>query len=149
MDDEQRDRPSPDASRSDFLRQISRARLLGTCLGVVGGAAGGAAGHFLFFWIARQGLYAIVLPGALVGIGCGLLSGRKSICLGVLCALSGLALGIFTEWRFAPFAADRSLAFFLLHLNHLPAVKLVLLTLGSGLAFGLGMGRDRSVALRD
>ena len=149
MDDEQRDRPNPEASRSEYVRHISRARLLGTCLGVVGGAAGGAAGYFLFFWIVRQGLYAIILPGALIGIGCGLLSRRRSVCLGVLCALSGLALGIFTEWRYAPFAADTSFTFFLLHLHHLPGVKLALIAFGGLVALGMGMGRDRGGALRD
>jgi hypothetical protein len=36
-------------------------------------AFGGAvAGHFLFLWIARQGFYALALPGALAGLGAAL-----------------------------------------------------------------------------
>jgi len=143
MDNDQRNESTPDASKSEYLRQVGRARMLGTTLGILGGAAGGAAGYFLFFWVVRQGIYAIILPGALMGIGCGLLSGRQSLYLGVACALSGLALGVFTEWRFAPFAADRSFSFFLLHLHHLPGIKLILLAFGGLVAFGMGMGRDR------
>ena len=47
-------------------------------LGLAGGIVGGVLGYLLFMVIVRQEFYAIVLPGALVGIGCGALSGRKS-----------------------------------------------------------------------
>jgi len=37
--------------------------------GILGVGAGGVLGYFAFFWIARQGLYAPMLPGGLVGLG--------------------------------------------------------------------------------
>ena len=43
-------------------------------LALVGAAAGGVLGYFAFFWIARQGFYALALPGLALGLGCGLLS---------------------------------------------------------------------------
>ncbi len=59
-------------------------------LGLLGAIAGGAAGYLAFLALARLGLYALVLPGALVGIGCGMLSRGKSNLLGVVCGLLGL-----------------------------------------------------------
>ena len=37
------------------------------------GVIGGALGHFVFIWILHQGYSALVLPGALVGIGAGII----------------------------------------------------------------------------
>ena len=39
--------------------------------GLIGGAVGGLVGYFLVGWVSRQGFYAMILPGALVGLGCG------------------------------------------------------------------------------
>lgn len=111
-------------------------------LGLGGGVAGGVLGYFLFMVIARCGFYAIVLPGALVGIGCGALSGRKSNGLGIVCAVLGLAAGIFAEWRFAPFAIDESLSFFLTHFHENGGVTLVLIAIGAVCAFYFGRGRE-------
>ena len=68
-------------------------------LGVAGAIAGSLLGYFAFFLLVRQGFYAMVLPGTLVGLGCGLLSGIKSHVLGIASGLLAALLGIFTEWR--------------------------------------------------
>ena len=34
-----------------------------------GAVGGGLVGYFRFLWIARQGFYALVLPGGLLGVG--------------------------------------------------------------------------------
>lgn len=117
-------------------------------LGLVGAVVGGVLGYFLFMWIAGYGFYAIVLPGALVGIGCGALSGRKSTGLGIACAILGLAAGIFSEWRFAPFALDESLVFFLKHFHENGPVTLVLIAIGGICAFYFGRGREGGAWLR-
>src|SRR5258706_9239406 len=96
----------------------------GVWLGVIGAVAGGAIGHFAFLWIARQGFYALALPGALAGLGCGWLGKSNSRPLAILCGLLGLALGIFSEWRFAPFMKDHSLGYFLAHLQDLRPLTL-------------------------
>ncbi|MHC4176210.1 MAG: hypothetical protein ACYSWU_01815 [Planctomycetota bacterium] len=118
-------------------------------LGLLGAAGGGAIGYFVFFLLARQGLYAIVLPGALLGLGCGALSRGKSNLLGVVCGLLGLLLGVFIEWRFAPFVADNSLWFFVTHLDDLATIKLVMIALGGLFAFWFGRGRQPGVWKRN
>ena len=92
--------------------------------------------------LAGWGFYAIVLPGAAIGLGCGALSRGKSNVLGTLCGLLGAAMGIFTEWRTPPFAANDSLRFFLAHLHQLPNITLVLIGLGVVFAFWFGRGHE-------
>ena len=88
-------------------------------LGLTGAVVGGALGYLAFFWMARQGLYALVFPGAALGLGCGLLARGYSQRLGIVCGSVALLLGLLTEWRFAPFVADGGLRFFLAHLGDL------------------------------
>ena len=114
-------------------------------LGAAGGLLGGCLGFFLFSLIAREGFYAIAPPGALVGLGCGCLSGRKSLLLGILCAVLGLLVGIVAEWRSAPFVKDSGFSFFLLHLHKLSPVTQILISLGALLAFWFGRGREGGV----
>jgi hypothetical protein len=123
-------------------------RALNYLLGILGGIAGGAVGYFVFFYATRQGLYPMVLPGALVGLGCGAMLGTKSNAMGIICGLSALALGLFIEWQFAPFERDRSLGFFLSHINQLRSMTLILIVLGALLAYAFGRGREGGVWLR-
>jgi hypothetical protein len=116
------------------------AKPLNWLLGLAGAAVGGIVGYLAFFWIVRQGFYALALPGLLLGLGCGLISGVKSKSIGLVCGVLGLALGLFTEWKFAPFAADDGFTFFLSHITHKTRITLISIV-GSGvLAFWCGMG---------
>ena len=45
--------------------------VVGAVLGLGGAVVGAFLGYLLFVAIAGQGFYAIVLPGALAGVGCG------------------------------------------------------------------------------
>jgi hypothetical protein len=110
-------------------------------LGLAGGLAGGVLGHLGFLWIARQGYYAMILPGALTGIACGLAARRKSNFLGAACVVIAAFASIYSEWKFAPFDKDESLGFFLLHLHHLKQVNLLMMLIGLVLAFYFGRGR--------
>ena len=110
-------------------------------LGLVGGAGGGVAGYFLYFWLASQGFYAIVLPGGAIGLGCGALWRGKSNALGAVCGLFGAGLGIYTEWH----GWNASLGYFLAHLNQLPTISLILIGLGTVFAFWFGRGHERGV----
>jgi hypothetical protein len=65
-----------------------------------GAIVGGLVGYFAFFWLLRHGYYALMLPGALVGIGAGVFRSASRL-TPLSCALIALALGYFTEWRFA------------------------------------------------
>jgi hypothetical protein len=122
-------------------KPISPATL---ALGIAGGAVGGMVGYFAFFWIARQGFYAIVLPPALIGLGVGLAARRRSILLASISAAAGLVLGLFIEWQFAPFVVDGSLRYFVTHLHALRPLTLLMIALGTILSYRLALSFDAS-----
>ena len=107
---------------------------------VIGGAVGAVVGYRLFFWLIDQGFYGMMIPGALLGLGSGLLARRPSRVRGVVCGLAGLALGIYTEWRYASFAADESLRFLVVHLADKTPMKLLMIGLGA--VFAVWLGKD-------
>jgi hypothetical protein len=113
-------------------------------LGILGAGAGGVLGYFAFLWIARQGFYALLLPGALVGAGGGLAARGRSVPRAAACALVALGLGVFTEWRFAPFIKDASLGYFFSHLQDLQPITLLLIFGGAAIAYWLALGRDQA-----
>lgn len=103
---------------------------------------GGVVGHFLFIWIARQGFEALVLPGALVGIGAGKIMKQRSTPLMVICALLGLFAGVFSEWRAFPFIKDSSFRYFLAHLNDLRPITLLMLAMGTAAGAYFARGKE-------
>lgn len=117
-------------------------------LGAVGGIVGGALGYFAFGFLLRQGVYAMVLPGVLLGFGCGFLSRVKSNVLGVACGLLAVLLGLFTEWRFVPFVDDGSFKYFMTHVHDLTSLTLIMITAGGFFAFLFGKGREGGSGLR-
>ena len=109
--------------------------------GLAGAVIGGVVGYFVFRWLARSGLYGIIIPGALLGLGAGLAARGQSIVLGVIAGCATLALSIVAEWSLFPFIKDGSLSYFITHLHTLPAIKLIMMAIGVGLAYWLGQGR--------
>jgi hypothetical protein len=105
-----------------------------TLLVIAGAAIGGTLGFFAFFWIAGQGYYGLVIPGGFLGIGAALARNR-SLPLAVACAVAAVLLGLYTEWRFAPFAKDESLGYFLLHIHKLKPLTLLMVALGGVVGF--------------
>ena len=112
-------------------------------LGILGAIAGGVLGYFAFSFLVGQGLYAMVLPGALVGLGCGYLSGMESKMLGCVCGVGALLLSIYIEWDFFAFTKDRSFAFFVSHLHQLKPMTMLMIAVGGMMAFWLGRGREK------
>ena len=110
--------------------------------GLLGAVIGGAAGFFAFFWIARQGFYALILPPGLMGLTAGLFARSRSTPLALVCGVAGLALGLFTEWRFAPFVADNSLAYFMTHVHKLRPITMLMVGLGAFISYRLALGFD-------
>jgi hypothetical protein len=111
--------------------------------------AGGLAGHFAFLWIARQGFYAIILPGALIGFAGGWFVQRQTmgfgLVFGIVCALLALIAGIISEWRLRPFVADNSFGYFITHLQQLRPITLIMIAIGAVFAFWFAAtGRRRA-----
>jgi len=63
-------------------------------LSLAGAVLGGVAGYYACAWIAGFGFLVLALPGALLGVGCGLFSRNDSLLRGFLCGLAGLALAL-------------------------------------------------------
>lgn len=112
-------------------------------LGFAGAVTGGVLGYFAFQWIIRQGFYPLALPGALLGLGCGVLVKYRSFPLALVCGLMALALGVFVEWHFHPFTADGGLDYFLAHLLDLQPITLLMIGLGGVCGFWFALGWKR------
>jgi len=125
----------------------SSALILSNVLGAIGAVVGGTVGYFLFGWIATQGYYGLMIPGGLLGFGCGLLARHKSEARGVLCGAAALVLGLFSEYRNFPFTRDDSLDYFVRHMGDLRPLTWVMLVVGALIAYYLGRtpGRFQSV----
>src|ERR1700746_2246238 len=99
---------------------MSVMRQVASCvLGLIGAVIGGALGYYIFMWIASQGFYGLMIPGALLGLGCSFLTQTRSHVLGLICAVAASALGLYSEWKFSPFVADNSFGYFLRHVTEL------------------------------
>jgi hypothetical protein len=107
-------------------------------LGLVGGVAGGVLGYYTFVWIVHQGFYGLMIPGALLGLGCGLLSQHHSAIRGLVCAAAAVGLGLFSEWKTFPFIADSSFGYFMNHVHELKPLTLIMTALGACFAYWLG-----------
>lgn len=110
-------------------------------LGIVGGIIGAVLGYFLFDLLLSQGFYAIAIPGAAIGLGCGQMSRMHSIPLGILAAIAALLFGCYLEWKFFPFVDDDSLGFFVQNLHELNMVTWLMILVGAVGAFSLGKGQ--------
>jgi len=114
-------------------------------LGLLGGIIGGTLGYFAFFELVRHELYGLMLPGSLLGLGCGLLSRFKSNALGIVCGVAAVLLALVAEWRFRPFRDDDSFAYFITHAHQLTSMTLVMIVVGALIAFWFGKGREREL----
>lgn len=103
-----------------------------------GAAVGGLLGYFLFFMLAKQGFYALAVPGAFVGFGAGVVK-NNSLAVAVVSGIAATALGIFTEFHFAPFVADPSLGYFVTHLHQLQPVTWIMIAIGGAIGFYVPM----------
>ncbi|HWB59279.1 MAG TPA: hypothetical protein VG733_07295 [Chthoniobacteraceae bacterium] len=114
--------------------------------GLIGAAIGGCAGYFGFFWMVRQGFYALVLPPGLLGFVAGLCARRRSVLLAVICGLAGLGLGLFADWKLEPFIADRGFGYYLAHIQQLRPVTLAMLAIGTFFSCRLALGFEKPQA---
>jgi hypothetical protein len=111
---------------------------------LAGAAVGGTIGYFAFFWMLRQGLYGLVIPGGLLGFGAGWVRGGSKI-MAVLCGIAALVLALYCEWRAFPFSKDNSLGYFVAHLHQLRPMTMLMIGVGTFIAFWLPF-RSRNLA---
>jgi hypothetical protein len=112
-------------------------------LGLAAGLAGGIGGHFLFLWIVGQGFYALVLPGAFVGLAYGLVVKRRCPPFAIACGVLALLAGIVSEWRLSPFLADAGFGYFLTHLHQLRPLTMIMIGLGAAISLRVAWGSRR------
>jgi hypothetical protein len=112
--------------------------LTSNLLGLAGAAVGGALGFYTFDWLEGHGFYGLAIPGAFLGLGCGLLAQHRSLPRGILCGAAALALSVFTEWWFHPFLVDNSLVYLITHLTSKNSVTLLMIGIGTLIAFWVG-----------
>jgi hypothetical protein len=140
---------SPDNQAAESARPRAPVRAapplwLAMLRGVVGGAVGGFLGYHAFKWlILNHGLYAMVLPGALVGIGCGLASGRKAIALGVLSAIGAFLVSVLANWHVLAEPSPTFLEQITTLVEPHRRMTALLILVGVAIAFYFGIGRDR------
>ena len=117
-------------------------KLLHTLLALAGAALGGWLGLMIFLWLGGQGLYGLMIPGALLGVGASLFRNR-SLVVPIVCGLGALALGLYAEWRLLPFVADKSLEYFLSNLQALKPITIIMISVGALFAFWLPFSQWR------
>ena len=125
--------------------QIASSDVLNLIRGIGGALAGALLGFGIFTLLIKYaGLYAMAIPGALVGLVCSYCLQRRSLVVGIVCAGIAAATMIFAEWWNFPFKKDASLGFFVQNLGQLSGLFWLSLLLGSGLAFWFGQGNERT-----
>ena len=118
-------------------------------LGIIGGVVGALVGWLIFAWLLGFGMYAMILPGALVGLGVGIGSRSFSVGLGVFAALAAIALGVFLEWKYLPFVADESLSYFLKNVLQINPIHLLMIVAGGVAGYWFGQGRESATYVSD
>jgi hypothetical protein len=113
---------------------LAGASMKDNVLAIASAIVGGAIGVVAFWWLLSQGLYGLVLPGGLLGIGAGL-GKNRSIFVPIVCGVAALVLGFAAEWYFHPFIADDSFSFFVSHLFDLLPATFLMIALGTWIGF--------------
>ena len=125
----------------------SRSMPITLLRGLAGSIAGAVIGYLVFGWARDlfRGAVFLVLPGALVGIGCGMATGRRSLAAGVLAGVVALVISVIIKWKFFPFADD-SLVYTLRYLHE--SSRILLLMIAAGTLAGFWFGWHRSLPER-
>ena len=119
-------------------------RIISYALGAIGALIGSVLGHYIFLWIVGQGFYGLAIPGAFVGVGAGICVRHRSWIFAGFCAGWAALVGIFTEWKFAPFSADDSFGYFIRNLGDLTPITKIMIVIGAALGFWFGLGGIRT-----
>src|SRR5262245_36396111 len=107
-----------------------------------GGIVGGLVGFLIFEWFLRYGLYAMIAPGGLVGVGASFFR-HRFLALPIVAGVAALFLGLFTEWRHWPMKADGSFNYFVSHSYQMDPPDLLMILAGAALGFYLPWAQYR------
>jgi hypothetical protein len=110
--------------------------------GAIGAILGALAGAALFVGLSKIGLYTLIAPGALAGIGAAWMSRVHSPLVGAISLVVGAVATVLSEWSQFPFIADNSLIYFVQNLHKLRSMALLLGGIGILAAFYFGKGHD-------
>jgi hypothetical protein len=110
-----------------------KRNLVGNLWAILCACIGAVVGYLGFVWLLRRGGYALILPGGLLGLFAGIPRNRSPF-VAVLCCILAIVAGLLAEHRVAPFLADASISYFLLHASELQ--PLTLLSIGTGGVIG-------------
>jgi len=112
---------------------------------IAGAVLGGAVGYSAFKLLLNSfGLYAMVLPGAMVGVGRATGSTAKSIPVGVVCFVGAVLISIITEWSVTVMPEDATFVDFLAALPDKPFRNQASLVAGPIMALWFGIGRNET-----
>ncbi len=119
--------------------------LVSNLLGITGAIVGGVLGFYIFRWLLGYRFYGLMIPGALLGGGCGVLAQHASNARGIVCGAAAAVFALFTEWWFFPFAGDghETLSYFVSHLTSLTPVTWIMVVVGAFIAYWLA--RDAGI----
>jgi hypothetical protein len=113
-----------------------RRLLISNLLGLVGAIIGGVLGFYTFQWLVGHGFYGLAIPGAFLGLGCGLLAQHSSILRGIVCGLAALVLSLYSETTVL-LAPNDTFSYVIAHLTENP-VTLLMIVIGTIIAFWVG-----------
>ncbi len=129
-----------------LLEKIPPQARLG--IGIAAAPIGAGLGALAASWLINVNYNGVVLPSALGGILCGLLSGRRSFFLGIYSAVVGLIVGLLVEYRLAEYCmqpppfTEEDLAYYFMHLNQIPRMQVIHIVIGVAIGFFFGIGRS-------
>ncbi|MGO9598794.1 MAG: hypothetical protein ACLP7Q_12465 [Isosphaeraceae bacterium] len=123
---------APGARMAKKLQQI-----LDIPLAFLGALAGGLLGYYTFQWLYYHGFYGMMIPGALIGLGSGLLTQAPSKARGFVCAATAMGQSVLMEWKFFPFIASSRFRYFVRHFLEVNSVHLAMIAAGAFFAYWL------------
>ena len=112
-------------------------KILGVVLGLVGAIIGGAVGVALVYWLRNQGFYAMMIPGAFVGLGAHVASPYPSNLRGAILGVAGLFVGVVTEWAVF-WSGDPKFTVFLQEFPKQPTITFLMIGAGAIMAYWFG-----------
>ena len=107
-----------------------RRHVLAICCALLGGVTG----YLGFRFLLGRAVYAVILPGGLLGLAAGVVRNPSPL-VAVLCFVLAIAAGVLSEHRVAPFVRDGSLSYFLLHVRELQPLTQISILAGGSIGF--------------